>query len=1103
MRLLPLSRALLGAALSVLLLAPAAHAQTILSQGDVAILAVDASATGGEQFSFVLLTDVAAGTVVRFSDFDMTSGGAATDDGNDGVVSVTLNALPAGTVVTINVNSSTPETASQGTVLVTNSGFVLSEFSGDSIVAYQGADGTTPAGGTFLYYVDLVDATSDAPSALGPDAVVEFDNNDGFAYDTRPTGLNAPTSGTVDELIDAFNALSNYVVAINFEPSTYLPDMFDIGAAAPTVSLVAGPSQIDENGGTSTLTAFLSSAADGDVTVSIDAAPFGDAVLGSDFTLSDDDGESPGFQIVIASGTSSGSITLTALDDDEFEPDEDAVVYISDVMGNVQDPMCLGGGPEITASKDDRAGLGGTLAMGEGASCVASVTIRDDEENPFEGDDGQPGDAGNIVDNAPFLVGGDGTSFFGYIGNGPEADPTNDADCFVFEVVDPAAFSAELFTAGETVPLGDSQFHLFAEDGTFVLFDDDGGEGLNSRFGAGALTDAGGMAGTYSLCVSSFNNDAVNADDEEFDNGATGVLDDWADNGGSTGSYRVNLTGTAVVQGGATVRFARVQQVVSEGAGEVLVELEADNLESPVRVTVTLLSGDPADLDGFTSTTTTIGGFGTSPPYTVAIPITDDFIPEENEPFVLQLSVNPPNQVGGGTLVLIVVDNDGDPVTTTVPVGEPGLRVLSLPINGVSTADLADAAGSDEVFVYDAATGAFVPAAPGTVLMAGQPVLLDVAEGSDLTFTGSAPMGATVYDQTTITDGDDARVLVPVGNPTDEPVSLSAITVEGGALADVALVFNPMSGAFEPISLDGEDCCDAASPYLYPNAVVILQVTPDGDADDVSVTIEEDAAGGAGQSITEADFTPVDGESAVVLEVRPASGGGTSLVADAPGDVLVLRLGVGGEGLDEFDGFDVVSPPGASLATPGPLGSDALYAALSWPAPEVGEQLAMPLYLRVPEPGAYEFVLTEMPSQIDGRPVVVELFDGTSPMELAAGEPFTFTVAEGDSVLAGRFAVQLSVGAGVATEAVPLEPSLAVYPNPSAGRATVALTAVTGDVRVSVFDALGREVAVLHDGPVAGSLEASIAPGQLVPGAYLVRVAGEALTQTRALTVVR
>jgi hypothetical protein len=56
-----------------------------------------------------------------------------------------------------------------------------------------------------------------------------------------------------------------------------------------------------------------------------------------------------------------------------------------------------------------------------------------------------------------------------------------------------------------------------------------------------------------------------------------------------------------------------------------------------------------------------------------------------------------------------------------------------------------------------------------------------------------------------------------------------------------------------------------------------------------------------------------------------------------------------------------------------------------------------------------------------------------------------------------------------------------------------------------VYDVLGRRVAVLHDGPLAAERTERLALSAqgLASGVYLVRVAGEAFTATRRLTVVR
>ena len=79
-----------------------------------------------------------------------------------------------------------------------------------------------------------------------------------------------------------------------------------------------------------------------------------------------------------------------------------------------------------------------------------------------------------------------------------------------------------------------------------------------------------------------------------------------------------------------------------------------------------------------------------------------------------------------------------------------------------------------------------------------------------------------------------------------------------------------------------------------------------------------------------------------------------------------------------------------------------------------------------------------------------------------------------------------------------------IAPNPSAGRATVSWTlAEAGDVRVSVIDLLGREVAVLAEGAFAAGPQRSSVPAGLAPGVYVVRLQAGAVAQAARFTVVR
>ncbi|MEM6325729.1 MAG: T9SS type A sorting domain-containing protein [Bacteroidota bacterium] len=81
---------------------------------------------------------------------------------------------------------------------------------------------------------------------------------------------------------------------------------------------------------------------------------------------------------------------------------------------------------------------------------------------------------------------------------------------------------------------------------------------------------------------------------------------------------------------------------------------------------------------------------------------------------------------------------------------------------------------------------------------------------------------------------------------------------------------------------------------------------------------------------------------------------------------------------------------------------------------------------------------------------------------------------------------------------------LGVAPNPSAGASRVTFTlASTGLVRVEVHDALGRLLAVVHEGAMTAGAHALSLPDGLAPGVYLARVRTEAGAATSRFVIRR
>lgn len=118
-------------------------------------------------------------------------------------------------------------------------------------------------------------------------------------------------------------------------------------------------------------------------------------------------------------------------------------------------------------------------------------------------------------------------------------------------------------------------------------------------------------------------------------------------------------------------------------------------------------------------------------------------------------------------------------------------------------------------------------------------------------------------------------------------------------------------------------------------------------------------------------------------------------------------------------------------------------------------------------------------------------------------DTFTFTVSDGTDTATGT--VSVTVNPNTAAEGGPAALVLAVVPNPSSGAARVVVsTAGAADASVTVWDAVGREVARLWDGPLAaGDHRFALDGAALAPGVYLARVAVGGDVATVRLTVTR
>ncbi len=143
-----------------------------------------------------------------------------------------------------------------------------------------------------------------------------------------------------------------------------------------------------------------------------------------------------------------------------------------------------------------------------------------------------------------------------------------------------------------------------------------------------------------------------------------------------------------------------------------------------------------------------------------------------------------------------------------------------------------------------------------------------------------------------------------------------------------------------------------------------------------------------------------------------------------------------------------------------------------------------------------------------------------SAMALVAGAFPAADLSVVPGSLAGGSAGRGTTGAAGTTADAPAAGSAAesradladgvdVYPNPAAERAAVrlSLAAAAEHATATVYDALGRRVAVLHDGPLgAGAHAFAFDAAQMPPGVYVVQVrvsrsGGAAWTEVRRVTI--
>lgn len=287
---------------------------------------------------------------------------------------------------------------------------------GEIILNYRIDDFTDAAVSSIAFDIYFSDElTIDANSIVVPSSVgtvpfiggrlasADTGNGDGDAATTNfiritLSPLNTATTDTLFITIpftttgefDGSDSVNFITTSANPTVETPQPPSVTIGedqVVLPSVTLSLSDTSFDENGGTTTVTATLSAATTQDVVVEL---AFDGAASGTDFDPSAD-------QITIPAGETSGSLTLTGLDNSEVSGERAFSVAIATITGAVES-----GNQEVTVTitDDDVAnirvtptnGLNTTEAGGTATFTVvldspptANVTIPLSVSDPTEG----------------------------------------------------------------------------------------------------------------------------------------------------------------------------------------------------------------------------------------------------------------------------------------------------------------------------------------------------------------------------------------------------------------------------------------------------------------------------------------------------------------------------------------------------------------------------------------------------------------------------------------------------------------------------------------------------------------------------------------------
>ena len=621
--------------------------------------------------------------------------------------------------------------------------------------------------------------------------------------------------------------------------------------APPTVNLLAPSSPIAENGGSTTLIATLSSPTNNAVTVNL---TYSGTASGSDYNAA--------ASIVIAAGQTSGSITITAVDDSTDEADESIVVDISSVSNGT-----------------------------ENGSQQVSATITDDDAEPV---------VTLSISGSPLNENGGAATVTAALSN-----PSSQAI---------------------TVNLG---FSGIAIAGTDYFFS-----------GSSIVIPAGQTSGTITLTGL---NDNVYEGSENFVVGITSVSAGGSENG--TQEVSVSITDDELPPT-ATLSIIGSQVAENDGIGIVTATLSNPSTQD---VTVNLAFGSSALLGtDYSASGTSIVIPAGQTSGTIMLRGLDDTLDEVNETAIISIDSVTNGSNSTSAVTATILDDDAAPNVTLSVVGSPfsengGFAEVVATLDAVSGQDvtvLVSFGGTAQEGVDYIATGTWLTIPAGsltcgialvgvddTTYEGDETISIDVVSATNATVVGTLPLALTVAE-------DD--ILPP-------PVTLSVVgasLAENGGLASVIATLDYTSSQDVTVNLglsggavSGTDYSASATSIVVPAGQISASITLsaiNNTIDEVDRTIVVDIStvtGGVENGTQQQTLTILDDDATptVSLSISPSSanenGGSatvTATLSNPSSQAITVNLAYTGTatfGQDYSSSTAIVIPAGATSAS--------------------------------------------------------------------------------------------------------------------------------------------------------------------------------------------